>query len=101
MADAHHHCACWDLTWVPRQPATQPVLADDGQPQGGAEWPEATAGSQNRSADVDYDALDAAVARYFEDPALVQGAKTRAVVVIYKARTACCAAVSVHCQDLV
>jgi hypothetical protein len=67
------------------QTATQPVLADDGQPWGGPlEWPDATAGSQNRSAGVDYDALDRALAQYFENPVLMQGAKTRAIVVVHQ-----------------
>ena len=35
---------------------------------------------------MDYEGLNRTLARYFEDPALVQGAKTRAIVVIYKAR---------------
>ena len=47
---------------------------------------------------MDYDALDAAVARYFEDPALVQGAKTRAVVVIYKVQTSWPHRALVHCE---
>lgn len=68
------------------QTATTPELVDDGRPWNGlAEWPDATAGSLNRSREVDYEGLNRTLARYFEDPALVQGAKTRAIVVIYKA----------------
>ena len=84
------------------QTATTPELVDDGRPWNGlAEWPDATAGSLSRSREVDYEGLNRTLARYFEDPALVKGAKTRAIVVIYKASAETPHSLTMECSTLV
>ena len=48
------------------------------------EWRDATMGSANALPGVDYEKLNATLARYFENATLAENAKTQAIVVIYK-----------------
>ncbi|CAL8467489.1 g7027 [Coccomyxa elongata] len=66
---------------------TVPVYVDDGSPWAAPQdWPEATATNGSRIAGVDYDGLNRTLSKYFEDPALVNGAHTKAIVVIYQGK---------------
>lgn len=68
------------------QKGVRPVFVDDGSPWAPpVDWADATANSSNRTAGVDYDALNRTLARYFDDPALVNTCHTKAIVVIYQA----------------
>ncbi len=63
------------------------MYVDDGSPWAPPlEWADATANSSNRTAGVDYEALNNTLAKYFEDPALVDSCHTKAILVIYQAR---------------
>lgn len=69
------------------QKPTVPVYVDDGAPWAGPrDWPDATATTGSRIAGVEYESLNRTLSRYFEDPALVNNAHTKAIVVIYQAR---------------
>lgn len=82
-----NHAASFTFVCCLLQKPTVPKYIDDGsQWAGPVDWPDATVNSTNRTAGVDYDALNNALARYFEDPALVNSCHTKAIAVIYKVR---------------
>ena len=66
------------------QTRTVPKYADDARRPASNEWKDATMNSSNAISGVDYQKLNATLARYFDNSTLVQKAKTQAVVVIYK-----------------
>ena len=68
----------------PVQTRVLPKYSDDARRPASSEWKNATAGSSNRLPGVDYEKLNATLARYFENATLVENAKTQAIVVIYK-----------------
>ena len=50
---------------------------------------------------IDYNQLNANIARWFENPDLVEGAKTRAIVVLYKVSgTPCAVPLAMHHTQL-
>ena len=66
------------------QTRVMPKYSDDTRRPASNEWKNATMSSSNRLPGVDYEKLNATLARYFENATLVENAKTQAIVVIYK-----------------
>lgn len=71
----------------PLQTSIVPKYSDDARRPASSEWRNATMGSANAVPGVDYEKLNATLARYFENATLVENAKTQAIVVIYKVST--------------
>jgi len=61
-----------------------PKYADDARRPASNEWKDATMNGSNAISGVDYQKLNATLARYFHNSTLVQNAKTQAIVVTYK-----------------
>ena len=80
----------------PLQARVVPKYSDDARRPASSEWRNATLGSSNRLPGVDYEKLNATLARYFENATLVENAKTQAIVVIYKVRSSRIAAYTVQ-----